>query len=137
MDLPSPDLDASSSGLGALTLFVEDLHRATAFYRDVLRLRAVFEDDVSTVFALGGTVLNVLAVTAADAVVAPARPAAVGDTPRMLLSLWVEDVDGVCRELQERGVALLNGPVDRPWGKRTAAFADPAGVVWEVAQDIP
>ena len=131
------DLDASTSGLGALTLFVEDLHRVAAFYRDVLGLRAVHEDDVSTVFDLGGSLLNVLAVTAAGAAVAPARPAAVGDRPRMLLSLWVDDVDTVSRDLQERGVVLLNGPVDRPWGKRTAAFADPAGAVWEIAQDLP
>ncbi|MCW2679863.1 MAG: Glyoxalase/bleomycin resistance protein/dioxygenase [Frankiales bacterium] len=115
---------------------MDDVHEVSAFYRDVLRLREVLQDEVSTVFDLGGTVLNVLQVAAAAEVVAPARPEAVGATPRMLLSLWVEDVDGVCQELQERGVALLNRPVDRPWGKRTAAFADPAGAVWELAQDI-
>ena len=130
-------LDATATGLGALTMFVEDVQHVRAFYRDVLGLRAVFEDDVSIVFDLGGTMLNVLEVTAAADVVAPARPAAVGDMPRMLLSLWVEDVDAVCRDVQERGVVLLNGPVDRSWGKRTAAFTDPAGAVWEVAQDIP
>ncbi len=37
-------------------------------------------------------------------------------------------------ELDRRGVALLNGPVDRPWGVRTAAFADPSGHVWEIAR---
>jgi uncharacterized glyoxalase superfamily protein PhnB len=31
---------------------------------------------------------------------------------------------------------LLNGPIDRPWGRRTAAFADPAGHLWEVAQEL-
>ena len=124
------------AGLGALTLFVEDLSAVTTFYRDVLRLAAVYDDDVSTVFELGGTLLNVLAVSAASDAVAPARPVAVGESPQMLLSLWVEDVDAVCHELQNLGVVLLNGPVDRAWGKRTAAFADPAGAVWELAQDI-
>ena len=130
-------MDATTGGLGALTLFVEDVPQVAAFYRDVLQLRAVYEDDVSTVLTLGTTMLNVLSVTAADGVVAPARPAVAGDAPQMLLSLWVEDVDAASREVQERGVVLLNGPVDRPWGKRTAAFRDPAGVVWELAQDIP
>ena len=129
-------MDATSTGLGALTLFVEDVPAAAAFYRDVLRLPVLFQDDVSTVLALGPTVLNVLAVGAAGPAVAPSRPAAVGDVPRMLLTLWVDDADAACRELQGRGVVLLNGPVDRPWGKRTAAFVDPAGVVWEVAQDL-
>jgi catechol 2,3-dioxygenase-like lactoylglutathione lyase family enzyme len=130
-------VDATAGGLGALTLFVEDVQEVAAFYRDVLQLRQLFEDEVSTVFALGPTMLNVLSAAAADAVVAPAQPAVVGDAPRMLLSLWVDDVDAAVRELQGRGVVLLNGPVDRPWGKRTAAFTDPAGAVWEVAQDLP
>ena len=93
-------------------------------------------DEVSSVFGLGGTMLNVLAVEAVEELVTPARPDAIGTSPQMLLSLWVEDVDAACRELQQRGVVLLNGPVDRPWGKRTAAFRDPSGVAWEIAQDI-
>lgn len=129
-------MDVSGDGLGALTLFVEDVHDVGAFYRDVLRLREVFRDDVSIVFELGGTMLNLLQVESASEVVAPERPASLGTTPRMLLSLWVEDVDAACQELRERGVLMLNGPVDRAWGKRTAAFVDPAGAVWEIAQDI-
>jgi lactoylglutathione lyase len=31
---------------------------------------------------------------------------------------------------------LLNGPVDRPWGVRTANFQDPAGHVWQIGQDL-
>lgn len=129
-------LHTTASGLGALTLFVRDRMAVSAFYRDALQLRQVFSDDVSTVFELGGTLLNLLEVDAALEVVAPASPVAVGDEPRMLLSLWVEDVDAVCQDLRERGVVMLNGPVDRAWGKRTAAFRDPAGTAWEIAQDI-
>jgi uncharacterized glyoxalase superfamily protein PhnB len=40
----------------------------------------------------------------------------------------------VISELEQHSVKLINGPVDRPWGRRTAAFADPAGHVWEIAQ---
>ena len=52
---------------------------------------------------------------------------------RFQLSVWVADVDAVCAQLRERGV-VLNGPVDRPWGMRTANFVDPAGHGWEVGQ---
>jgi uncharacterized glyoxalase superfamily protein PhnB len=45
-------------------------------------------------------------------------------------------VDAVCVELDRKGVALLNGPMDRPWGVRTASFTDPAGNVWEIAQPV-
>jgi catechol 2,3-dioxygenase-like lactoylglutathione lyase family enzyme len=130
-------MEATRSGLGAVTLFVEDLDAVTAFYRDGLQLRLLFQDDVSAAFDLGGTVVNVLAARAAPPLVAPARTEPVGTTAQLLLSVWVEDVDAACAELEERGIALLNGPVDRPLGKRTAAFADPAGTVWEFAQDIP
>ncbi len=131
-------MDATSNGLGALTLFVEDLDTVTGFYRDVLDLDLVYQDDVSSVLDLGSsTLINLLAVGAAPELVAPARAAPVGSTAQMMLSLFVEDVDAVCAELRERGVALLNGPLDRPWGKRTAAFTDPAGTVWEIAHDIP
>ena len=55
---------------------------------------------------------------------------------RFLLTIWVDDVDAACAELANRGVELLNGPVDRPWGMRTASFTDPAGHIWELAQDL-
>jgi len=130
-------MQATRNGLGALTLFVDDLGAVTAFYRDVLELELVFEDDASAVFGLGGTLLNVLAVSAARDLVAPAAVTPVGAAAQMVLSVWVDDVDTACAELQAHGVTLLNGPVDRPWGKRTAAFTDPAGTVWEIAQDLP
>ena len=127
----------TARGLGALTLFVEDVDAVSAFYRDVLDLELLFEDDVSAVFALGTTAINVLDVRAAAPVVSPTPATSIGGSATMLLSLWVDDVDSASAQLVQRGVRLLNGPVDRPWGKRTAAFADPAGTVWELAQDIP
>jgi catechol 2,3-dioxygenase-like lactoylglutathione lyase family enzyme len=48
-----------------------------------------------------------------------------------------EDEDAVYAQLGARGVVLLNGPMDRDWGVRTAAFADPDGHVWEIAQQLP
>lgn len=39
-------------------------------------------------------------------------------------------------ELAAKGVAFLNGPIERPWGRRTAACADPSGNVWEIAEEI-
>jgi catechol 2,3-dioxygenase-like lactoylglutathione lyase family enzyme len=62
-------------------------------------------------------------------------PAGAGS--RLQLTIGVEDTDAACAELATQGVELLNGPVDRPWGVRTAAFADPDGHVWEVAGKIP
>jgi catechol 2,3-dioxygenase-like lactoylglutathione lyase family enzyme len=127
---------AALDGLGAITLFAEDLAGTSAFYRDVFGLAVLFEDDNSAVFGFGGTVLNVLQADAAHELVEPAPVGGPDAGRRMQLTVWVEDADAVCAQLADHGVALLNGPVDRPWGKRTAAFADPAGHVWEVAQAL-
>jgi len=51
--------------------------------------------------------------------------------------MTVDDMDAVCEDLIRRGVTLLNGPMDRPWGIRTASFTDPAGHIWEIAQHLP
>ena len=53
-----------------------------------------------------------------------------------MLAVSVDDVDAACAELARHGVALLDGQVDRPWGVRAASFADPAGHIWEIAQDL-
>ncbi|MDX6234448.1 MAG: hypothetical protein QOH68_3556, partial [Nocardioidaceae bacterium] len=55
---------------------------------------------------------------------------------RFQLTIWVDDADATCADLTARGVHLLNGPMNRAWGVRTAAFADPDGHVWEVAQEL-
>jgi len=123
-------------GLGAITLFTEDLARTAAFYRDVFGLALLFEDDTSAVFGFGATVINVLQADAAHELIEPAPVGGPDAGRRVQLTIWVEDADAVCAQLHEHGGALLNGPVDRPWGKRTAAFADPGGHVWEIAQDI-
>ena len=52
----------------------------------------------------------------------------------MVFTINVDDVDAMCAELTGRGVKLLNGPMDRPWGVRTASFADPGGHIWEIAK---
>jgi catechol 2,3-dioxygenase-like lactoylglutathione lyase family enzyme len=130
-------MDAALPGLGALTVFVDDLDSSASFYRDVLGLESVYQDTNSTVFDLGNTLVNLLRVEAAGDLIAPAAVAPPGVGARMQLTAWVEDVDAVCELLRSRGVAMLNGPMDRPWGKRTAAFLDPSGTVWEIAQDIP
>jgi len=120
--------------ISALTLFVEDLQATKRFYRDVFRLPVTYEDDDSAVFDFGNTIINLLRSTAAHELIGPARVAAPDAGSRLQLTLPVADVDAMCKELTARGVTLLNGPMDRPWGIRTASFKDPGGHIWEIAQ---
>lgn len=120
--------------IGAITLFVEDLDATKRFYRDVFDLPVHFEHDNSAVFDFGNTIINLLKTTAANGLIAPASVAAPGAGSRAQLTIDVDDVDAVCAELTKRGAELLNDPMNRSWGVRTASFRDPGGHVWEVAK---
>ncbi|WP_241748353.1 VOC family protein [Streptomyces sp. M3] len=122
------------TGISAITLFVDDLDATKRFYREVFGLPVAFEDDNSAVFEFGNTLINLLRTTAATAVIEPARVAEADAGSRLQLTLPVDDVDAMCKELAARGVTLLNGPMDRPWGIRTASFRDPGGHIWEIAK---
>ena len=123
-------------GIAAITLFVEDLAEAKRFYAAVFGLPVVFEDETSAVFRFGETLVNLLQVDEAPELVAPAPVAAQEGGVRFQFTLEVDDVDAMAAELERRGVTLLNGPIDRPWGIRTASFRDPAGHVWEIARSV-
>lgn len=121
-------------GIGAITLFMDDLEAAKSFYENVFGLPVVYEDENSAVFKFGETLLNLLRSSEAPTLVAPAAVAPADAGVRFQFTLEVEDVDAMCDELKSRGVELLNGPMDRPWGIRTASFRDPGGHIWEIAK---
>ena len=121
-------------GIFAITLFTEDLELSKEFYKKVFGLPIDFEDPDSAVFKFGDTMVNLLKITEADELIAPAKVANRESGSRFVFTISVDDVDAMCVELISRGVKLLNGPMDRPWGIRTASFMDPAGHIWEIAR---
>jgi catechol 2,3-dioxygenase-like lactoylglutathione lyase family enzyme len=123
-------------GIFAITLFVEDLEATKRFYQDVFGLPIAYEDDSSTVFIFGSTMINLLKSTEAVELIAPAVVASPEAGSRLQLTIQVDNVDRMCAELVEHGVVLVNGPMDRPWGIRTACFSDPGGHIWEIAHDL-
>ena len=118
----------------AITLFTEDLEQAKAFYQNVFGLPIDYEDANSAVFKFGDTLVNLLKITEAPGLIEPAKVADRESGARYMFTIRVDDVDTMCAELMSRGVQLLNGPMDRPWGIRTASFMDPAGHIWEIAK---
>lgn len=125
---------AWARSLFAITLFTEDLQATKQFYQHVFELPVEYEDDNSAVFKFGETLINLLSITEADELVKPAKVADPAGGARAVFTIHVEDVDAMCAKLTARGVNLLNGPMDRPWGIRTASFSDPAGNIWEIAK---
>jgi lactoylglutathione lyase len=124
------------NSIGAITLFVEDPQRSKAFYESVFDLAAIFEDENSVVFRFENTIINLLVRSAARELIEPATVAGPASGSSFQFSIWVDDADAACAELASRRVELLNGPIDRAWGMRTAAFSDPDGHIWELAQQL-
>jgi catechol 2,3-dioxygenase-like lactoylglutathione lyase family enzyme len=129
-----PIVGAWPSGISTVTLFVEDLAATSEFYERVFGLPVVFQDPDSAVFRFGTMLVNLLKTTAAPELIEPGRLAPAEAGSRFQFTIDVDDVDAMCAELAARGVKLLNGPIDRPWGVRTASFQDPAGHIWEIAK---
>src|SRR6187402_729894 len=114
----------------AISLFVDDLAAAREFYVRVFDAPILDEDAQAIAFQFENTIINLVVEPSVPELI---EPATLGTGTREMLTITVDDVDATVAELQEKGVQILNGPQDRPWGPRTAAFSDPAGHVWEIA----
>jgi lactoylglutathione lyase len=121
--------------VGYVIVFVEDLERSVAFYRDVIGLPFRLQGDGYVEFATEGSRFGLYdrnrldELTGQDSA-APARPG--GE-----VVFLVADVDAEAERLRAAGATILAGPVDRVWGHRTLHVEDPDGFVVELAEEIP
>jgi catechol 2,3-dioxygenase-like lactoylglutathione lyase family enzyme len=109
-----------------------NFERSFRFYAETLDLHVYREwgsgSTRGVVFFLGGGFLELSGTS---------------DTPSSeKVSLWmqVRDVDAVGHELDEAGVAIVEPPIDKPWGLREMRVQDPDGVkliIVEVPKDHP
>ena len=106
------------------------------FYQEVFGIEPVYTDASSAVYNFRNMSINLLDISEAHELIAPGTVAGCEAGSRFQFTISVENVDACARELAQRGVELLNGPMDRPWGIRTASFRDPGGHVWEIAQEL-
>src|SRR5678816_3527734 len=111
-------------------MFVEDRQRSKSFYEKVFDVAAINEDEDSVAFKFENLIVNLLEVGAAHELIGPAPVGRREAGSRFQLTIWVEDGDAVCAELESRETTLLNGPMNREWGVRTASFTDPDGHIW-------
>jgi len=119
-----------------MTLFVEDLNKSKEFYQSVFGLPVFYEEENSAVFKFENSLINLLKIPAAIDLIKPALVADPRAGSRFQLTIPVDNVDTACAELAALGVELLSGPMNRPWGIRTASFTDPGGHIWELAQPL-
>jgi catechol 2,3-dioxygenase-like lactoylglutathione lyase family enzyme len=129
-------MDFAFGKVDVVNLSADDLVGTKRFYQEILGLPLAFEDEDTAVFHLENIMICLNRTAKFAELVTPAAVAVPEAGARFNFAMFVADVDGACAELAERGVVILNGPTDRPWGMRTACFADPAGHIWEMGQDL-
>jgi catechol 2,3-dioxygenase-like lactoylglutathione lyase family enzyme len=120
-----PDLPRSNPEQfiqGAPVLAVPDVKSTAAYYRDVLGFHWDFGDEnYSVVWRDNSAVHLVKADTAPSGI---------------RLFQWVQDVDALFRELQDRGVQVDSPPEDQSYGLREFRMKDPNGIELIFSQDI-
>src|SRR5579864_4527043 len=121
--------------VAATVLFVRDLARCLAFYRDALGLEVTESTPELASFQMDNVYFLLLEVSAAARMISEEKlELKIEGGPRGLLAAGVEDVDAAYEALKAKGVTFLRPPTDQPWGLRTAYFADPEGNLWEINQ---
>lgn len=120
--------------ISIITLGVEDIERATAFYRDGLELPEHEFDGGITFFETAGTWL---ALFPREELAADADVTAEGSGFRgFTLAHNVESeaaVDAVLAEADAAGADIVKPAQATDWGGYSGYFADPEGFLWEVA----
>lgn len=109
-------------------IFVSDMKRSVAFYRDVMSLPLRFESPEWTEFATEGATLA-LHASKNPATAAAHRDEAGSCRP----GLQVPNLDEFHRRLTENGVPCLQEP-KIVFGARIAQYADPDGLVISVSE---
>jgi uncharacterized protein len=124
--------------ISLITLGVDDLARATAFYTALgWEMSPASVPDVVT-FLRGGTVALALwgrDDLAADAVVAPDPPGRHGNVALAMNLSSEAEVDGALAAAADAGGIVTKPATRTEWGGYSGYFADPDGHLWEVAHN--
>jgi hypothetical protein len=121
--------------VSVITLPVEDLRVAKAFYCDGLGWAPVFDNGEVVFFQFNGMVFALWSKTAFEA---DTQTSVIPGGHTFALAHNVEsreEVDAIMALAQSLGAAILRKPKALPWGGYSGYFADPDGHVWEIAHN--
>jgi uncharacterized protein len=119
-------LEAVEQRISLVTLGVNDLARARAFYEAIGWRGAQQPDDQVAFYQAGGIVFGLWTALGGHG------------APGVELAHNVrspQEVDAVLAEAERAGGTIKRPAARAEWGGYTGAFADPEGYVWEVAHN--
>jgi lactoylglutathione lyase len=126
-----PRKEGPMTKLRYVTLFVSDMDRSVAFYRDMLGWPLTFQSPERTELADGGTTL-ILHYAAK-----PGGAALQGQIAgRCQLGFWVDDVEAFHQDMMARGTPCIQPPREDAFGAKVAVYADPDGLPFSVAGSL-
>jgi lactoylglutathione lyase len=117
------------TALRYVLVFVSDMDRSVAFYRDVLGWPVTHRSAERTEFAAEGTILALRYASRLNGAAAVQGEIA----GRCQLGLWVEDVEAFHRDMVARGTPCIQPPTADASGGTLAVYADPDGLPFSVA----
>lgn len=107
------------------TLLAADVERSSRWYQDVLGFADVF-----TMRLANGTpvVAHLRWCRFGDILLTPQRTPIEGPRGQgIVINFAADEVDALAERVRAAGVAIAEGPVDRPWNTRDLAVLDPDG----------
>lgn len=116
----------------APVLLAPDVAEALAYYRDVLGFDVTPYELAPEDY--GYALRDGLTIHLAQADTCRPNSDLVGDL--FDVYMWVDDVEAVHAELQERGANILHGPTERPWGMREIRVRELNGYVLGIGQPL-
>lgn len=122
----------SISLIDYVVLACRDLEAARRFYAGVMGFPVTYERPDWIRFQAGPVAL---ALRPEDGFFSGRRIA--GPPVQLAFQVGYGEVDACHRELEMRGVPILEPPADQSWGHRTVFFSDPEENVLEIYADIP
>jgi lactoylglutathione lyase len=122
------------SRLGYAIVYVSDLERSIAFYRDVVGLPFRFASESYAEFETEGAKFALYARSHLPELIAREVPLGDAPWPQGEVAFLVDDVDAEHERLLAAGANVLTPPTERPWGERTIHLLDPDGFVVELTR---
>jgi lactoylglutathione lyase len=122
------------SRLGYAIVYVSDLERSIAFYRDVVGLPFRFSSESYAEFETEGAKFALYARRHLPELIGREAPVGEAPWPQGEVVFLVEDVDAEHERLRAAGAVVLTPPTERPWGERTMHLLDPDGFVVELTR---